>query len=286
MVYDIDGNETSIFDVGGSQCSNAYNVFGVIITAAWFDEITISKYRSESANTNYYVVEIPQTRPNGNKQYPFVYVPNGANGGTMSTLTMMQNSSFYFGMNGGYFDYTNRTYKPYGITIQNGVIITNDNSAFTNNYTLTIDSNGNLGYAERMSTGVTAQDVLNSGAVSALLGLVPLVVNSQASGVESSWWTSDDRIQRQIIGQKTNGDYVIITAEGRNFDNSTGFTVTEAQNLCLAMGLKFAMAVDGGGSTETVIDETQINTIYEGTSGRIVPTYIVFNGTDTFNVPS
>ena len=52
------------------------------------------------------------------------------------------------------------------------------------------------------------------------------------------------------------------------------------------MGLKFAFALDGGGSTETVIGETQINTIYEGTYGRKVPTYIIFNGTGIFNVPS
>jgi exopolysaccharide biosynthesis protein len=200
---------------------------------------------------------------------------------------MMQTYDFYFGMNGGYFDYSqNQTYKPYGITIENSQIIREDASYFATNYTLTIDDEGSLGYANTMASGVTAQDVLEDGSVSALCGLVPLVVNGSASGVESTWWTSTDRSQRQIIGQYANGDYCVITCEGRNFDNSQGFTVTEAQNLCLSMGLEFAMAVDGGGSTETVIGDEQLNVIYEGATGRIVPTYIVFNGTDAFGIPS
>lgn len=288
-IYGIDGTVVSpVYNKDGSILLVAYSISGTVIySASWEDEITVVKLRNESANTNYYVIRITQTRPNGEKQYPFVYVPNGADGGSMSTLTMMQNSGFYFGMNGGYFD-NNETgsKKPYGVTIEDSTLIREDISQFRNNYTLTIDVDGELGYLGTFNSGITAQDVINSGAVSAILGLVPLVVNGQASGVESSWWTSTERAQRQIIGQYSNGDYCIITCEGRNYDNSSGFTVTEAQNLCLSMGLDFAMMVDGGGSTETVIGTEQINTIYEGTTGRIVPTYIVFNGMDTFSVPN
>ena len=288
-VYDKNGNIlTNVYGKNGSALSSAYDKNGnVIYSVSWENEITVQKLRNTSANTNYYVVDIPQTRSNGDKQYPFVYCPNGNNGGTMSTLTMMQISGFYFGMNGGYFD-NNETgsKKPYGVTIQNSVLIRDDTLQFRNNYTLTIDDEGKLGYMDTFNSGITAQDVVNSGAVSAILGLIPLVVNGQASGVESSWWSSTERAQRQIIGQYSNGDYCIITCEGRNYDNSSGFTVTEAQNLCISMGLDFAMMVDGGGSTETVIGTEQINTIYEETQGRVVPTYIVFNGTDEFFVPN
>lgn len=284
-VYDIFGNElASIYDINGVSLDVAYDIEGNIVFSGedWYSEITVNKYRDNSASTNYYVINIPQTRPNGNKQYPFVFVPNGANGGTMSTLTMMHNYSFYMATNGGYFDYAqNHTNKPYGITIQNGAIIREDYTQFTNNYTLTIDDSGKLGYADKLSN-ITGQQLLENGAMSSILGLVPLVIDGDPSDVESSWWTSSDRIQRQIIGQYPNGDYCVITCEGRNFDNSQGFTVSEARTLCVNMGLDFAMAVDGGGSTETVVGEEQLNVIYEGTYGRIVPTYIVFNGTDTF----
>lgn len=292
MIYDAEGNQLyNCYDAEANMLLNAYDAEGTMIYSVgsrpWDEEITIEKLRDESASTNYYVVTVPQTRTDGSKQYPFVFVPNGNSGGTMSTLTMMQNYDFYMATNGGYFDLSqNHTYLPYGITIENSQIIREDGSYFSSNYTLTIDEDGELGYANPIASGVTAQSVLNSGAVSAIQGLVPLVINGQASTVESTIWTNTERAQRQIIGQKTNGDYVVITCEGRNFDNSSGFTVAEARTLCVNMGLKFAMMVDGGGSTETVIGDTQLNTIYEGTYGRIVPTYIVFNGTDTFGIPN
>lgn len=288
-VYDGAGSMlSSVYDGSGNELQYAYDGAGNIIYTSgpsWDDEITVEQLRNEAAATNYYVITIPQTRTDGSKQYPFVFVPNGSSGGTMSTLTMMRTYGFYFGMNGGYFDYAQTyTNRPYGITIENSTIIREDDSYFNSNYTLKIDENGKLGFAYPMDTGVTAQDVLESGAVSAICGLVPLVVEGQPANVPSPWWTSSDRAQRQIIGQKANGDYVIVTCEGRGFDNSQGFTVSEARSLCVSMGLDFAMAVDGGGSTETVIGDEQINTIYEGTTGRVVPTYIVFNGTDTFIV--
>lgn len=296
MIYAVDGTELfNAYDVNGASLNLAYDIDENIVFSVgerpWDEEITIEKLYNSSASTYYYVVTIPQTRSNGENQYPFVFVPNGDNGGTMSTLTMMQTYGFYMGMNAGYFDYSETgSYKPYGITIQNGVLIREDANTpswfQTNNYTLTIDANGKLGYAGTMASGLTSQELLNAGVVSAVLGLVPLVVDGVASGVESPQWTSTDRAQRQIIGQYSNGDYCIITAEGRNYDSSSGFTITEAQSLCLSMGLDFAMAVDGGGSTETVIGDMQLNKIYDGTYGRVVPTYIVFNGTDRFSVPN
>lgn len=296
MIYDAEGNQLfSCYDAEGNMLLNAYDAEGTMIFSVgsrpWDEEITIEKKYDASASTNYYVVTIPQTRTDGSKQYPFVFVPNGNSGGTMSTLTMMQNYDFYMATNGGYFDLSqNHTYLPYGITIQNGVLVREDLNTYEwfqqNNYTLTIDANGNLGYASTMASGLTAQELLNEGVVSAIMGLVPLVIDGSPSTVESPQWTSTERAQRQIIGQKPNGDYVVITCEGRNYDSSKGFTVSEARTLCVNMGLKFAMAVDGGGSTETVIGDTQLNSIYEGTTGRIVPTYIVFNGTDTFGIPN
>lgn len=291
MIYNYNGAAlNSAYTLSGTGLNQAYNIVGIKVFqsgASWLDEVTIEKLYNSSASTYYYVVTIPQTRTNGEKQYPFVFVPNGASGGTMSTLTMVQTYGFYMGMNAGYFDaFQTGSRSPYGITIENGVLIEEDSSYFTSNYTMTIDEDGQLGYAGTMDSGVTAQSVLNDGAISAILGLVPLVVNGVASGVESTWWSSTERAQRQIIGQYSNGDYCVITAEGRSYDSSSGFTVTEAQNLCLNMGLQFAMMLDGGGSTETVIDGEQLNTVYEGTTGRIVPTYIVFNGTDTFSVPN
>ena len=62
--------------------------------------------------------------------------------------------------------------------------------------------------------------------------------------------------------------------------------IAEAQTICQKIGLKFAYNLDGGGSTETILGKKQINTIYENQTGRKVPSFIVFNGTDEYFVPS
>lgn len=280
---------TSVYDYTGNKMSSAYARNGNVVFQArddWYAEITVEMLRDSATDTAYYVIRIPQIRADGTKQYPFVYAPNGTSGGTMSTYDMIQNTGFYMGINAGYFDkFQIGSLRPYGITIQDGEIIREDDSYFTGNYTLTIDSNGKLSYANTIASGVTAQNVLDAGAISAVLGLVPLVVNGAASGVDSTQWASTERAQRQAIGQYPTGDYCVITCEGRDYDNSPGFTVSELQALCLNMGLQYAHALDGGGSTETVIGDKQLNSVYEGTTGRIVPTYIVFNGTDTFSIP-
>ena len=83
---------------------------------------------------------------------------------------------------------------------------------------------------------------------------------------------------RQCIGQYQNGDYCVCTVDGtRNtFINENGMTYDELADLLISKGVKFAYALDGGGSAETVIGQRQINLIYEGTEGRAVPTVIYF----------
>ena len=286
-IYDVNGNMlTAVYDVDGNSLQTAYDVAGNLIFRAdnWEDEITIQKVYNATANTNYYLIRIPQTRANGEKQYPFIFAPNGSGAATMSTLTMMRTyDAFKLGMNAGFFDaFQQQTQRPFGITVQNTALVREDLTHDVNQYTLVIDSNGKLDYMDTLASGLTADDVLETGAVSACLGMVPLVIDGEPSDVESSQWTTTAEAQRQIIGQYSNGDYAIITAEGRDFDNSDGFTVAECRDLCVSLGLEFAMMLDGGGSTETVIGQNQINQIYEGTTGRIVPTYIVFNGTKYF----
>lgn len=291
-VYDADGNALqAVYDGYGVLLNTAYDAEGNLIFQSggipWVDEISVEKKRDTSANTNYYVIRIPQTRSDGTKQYPFVYAPNGSGAGTQSTLEMNLEKGFEMAINAGLF-YGEGTYSygtPLGLTIENGVLIAEYAKESNTLPPLTIDENGNLNYAEVPTDG---QTLINNGIVSAVNGFNPLVVNhvsvdESVYKLTTNWNTG---AQRQIIGQYDNGDYCIITGEGRNFDSSTGFTIPQAIAVCLSLGLKFAYNLDGGGSTETVIGDEQLNVIYEETTGRVVPTYIVFNGTDRFFIPS
>lgn len=231
----------------------------------------------ETGNANYTVLRINKLKTDGTYQYPFVYCPNGTEPSTMSTLDMNREKNFFVAINGGYGN--PQTNTPLGVVIENGVAIRSWVEGEGGQYAvakdfLTIDSNGDLGY----STEPNAQTLVSQGIISAVTAWTLLVLNYESTGATSQ----GQNAQRQIIGQFGNGDYAIITCEGRNYDHSDGWTFEEATAVCLKLGLKFAYALDGGGSVETCIGKKQINTIYERTTGRIVPTYIVFNGTTEF----
>lgn len=291
MIYDIESTMLNeAFGIEGSSLVQAYDVSGDVVFSSWEGEVTVEEKRNTTTGTTYYVTRIPQTRPNGQKQYPFVYSPNGTSGATQSTLEMNRQHQFKMAINAGVFDMTTSAYKPVGTIVQNGTVIQQGNSADmtafnANLLVLTINENGELYYA---GVNDSASTMISNGIVSAVHSFIPIVINSQNAGnyITNSYLENASDAQRQIFGQFPNGDYCVITCEGRGFKDSVGFTIPQAIQMCLDMGLKFAFNLDGGGSTETVIGDEQINTIYEGTYGRRVPTYIVFNGTDTFSVPN
>lgn len=287
MIYNKSGELLEIaYDASGNELSFAYDKDGNVIYNAdeqWNNEVSINKYRDNDTGTNYYVIRIPQTRMNGSKQFPFLYVPNGTGRATESTLEMNIRDRFYLAINAG----IGGTYPvedgvlPIGCLIQNGTLIQQGQSVYP---ILTIDDNGLLNYAAANTNGST---LISSGVVSAVVGFVPIIVDyvSVDPSVYEIMPHEEQQTQRQIIGQYSNGDYCIVTCEGKGFDNSSGWTIPQAITIMLSLGVRFAYNLDGGGSAETVVGDQQLNTIYEGTTGRIVPTYIVFNGTDRFFVP-
>lgn len=271
--------------------SEKYEMVQSVISAVNFSENALSTfiqntdidyaYDSETG-ANYTIIRVYKNRIDGTKQYPFVYAPNGVNSGTFTTYDLANGEGWLLAINAGIFDISNTT--PDGIVIQNGEVV-QDAPTYVHSLCqpLTIDSNGDLGSA---STSESASDMVSRGIVSAVVGFIPIIVNYDE--VPASEWNSvahyTENAQRQIIGQFGNGDYAIITCEGRAFNNSDGWTIAEAQSVCKKHGLKFAYNLDGGGSTETMLGKKHINTIYEGTTGRKVPTFIVFNGTAIFDV--
>lgn len=242
----------------------------------FLDNIDVDYGFDADTNANYTVIRVYQTKLDGTKQFPFVYAPNGAGAGSMSTYELVMKEGWLLAINGGVFNTS--TIKPDGVVIQNGVVVQSGaTTAHPNCKILTIDSSGNLGYA---AADADASTLVSQGIVSAVAGFMPIIVNYQA--VPSEEWNSvahyTQNAQRQIIGQFGNGDYAIVTCEGRSYQNSDGWTIAEAQTVCLRLGLKFAYNLDGGGSTETMLGKKHFNTIYERTTGRIVPTFLVFNG--------
>ena len=270
MLYDINGNV--VYNSASSDFS---------------DNFELDYEFDASTNANYTVFRIYQTKKDGTKQYPFVRVPNDkylSDYGRTNALTLANDEGWLLTINAGLG--MGASLPIDGIAIQNGVVIHDSPTTYhVGALPLTIDGDGMLGYTEADPSGAT---LISQGIVSAILGFCPIIVDyspvTPPTVEHVSHFTQN--AQRQILGQFGNGDYAIITCEGRNYDHSDGWTLAEAQTICQKIGLKFAYNLDGGGSTETVLGKKQLNTIYEGTSGRIVPSFIVFNGTDDYFIPN
>lgn len=259
------------------------------------DLISYECKRDSTTGACYYVVKIPQTDENGNKQYPFTTWPNCPNGGIESTLQMNRKRKFLVAQNGGgcYLPYdTAPTGLPIGPVIENGVVLWDPFKNWTPDpievpgRIMTIDGNGTLDY---VGTDVTAEEMVANGIVSCNYGFYPLIYNYRnfdeidegvANDMNSAAASQD--AQRKAFCQYENGDYLIIASEGRGNRGGGFFTIKHMQTVCRQYGVKFAWLTDGGGSVEVVIGDKQINNIYVGTYGRPIPTFIVFNGTTQF----
>lgn len=269
------------------------------IQSEWNNEsewYSVAYRRDEETGCYYSVIRIFQKLPNGDKQYPFVTWPNYPNGGTKSVIEMNRDAGYKYNIaiNAGVFQSpygagVTLTGVPVGTVIQNGVVLKQGSSNSDETWqrtilTMTINNNGELGYA---AFDADASQLASNGVVSAVTGFVPIILDFvKAETVDPTIPYISGRnvdTQAQVLGQYGNGDYAIITTAGRGDQGGGFFTAAQLQELCISYGLKFAFLLDGGGSTQTVIKQRQINTVYDNENGRKVPTYIVFKGTTTFD---
>lgn len=273
-IYDYHGNELQTHKEGSS----------------FFENMTIQYCRDNTANTNYSIITVFKKKIDGTYQYPFIReLPYGPE--YITAYTLAQREEWPLVINGGGWE---------GPGVQNGQVARDDEPwDIEGASVLTIDANGDLGFANNMWHQGSAQTLVNQGIVSAFYYFMPIIVNYE----DYDWQTALPDMpanktygnpnwvisQKQIIGQYENGDYCIITAEGRGFNNSNGFTIVQTQTLCKNLGLKFAFYMDGGGSTQTVLGKKRINHCFydnNGTTERALPGFIVFNGTNEFKIPN
>ena len=254
-----------------------YNINGKQLN---FNENMELDYAYDStSNVNYTVLRIFQTKRDGTKQYPFIRYP-----GRMSISDFVNSENWLVVINAGLGVSANQPID--GIAIENGIVKNDDPASYHSGaIPLTIDSNGALGTA---AADATATSLLSSGIISATCGFCPIIENYAASAsfpTVSNISHFTENAQRTIIGQFGNGDYALITCAGRNLDNSDGWTLAEAQVVCERIGLKFAYNLDGGKSTSMYLQKHPVYDFMAGTT-RIIPSFIVFNGTNTFNIPT
>lgn len=275
-----------------------YNVNGAILyndqKADFSDNMTLDYEYDAASGANYIILRVFQTKKDGSKQFPFVRSP-----GRMAATALAQSEDWQLIINAGLGVGDEQPID--GIVIENGVVKYDHPCSYhVGAQPLTIDADGNLGYAAADASAAAlvannndANTPNSQKIISAVCGFCPIVVDFAptvsfpAVDINGEGNHFAENAQRQIIGQFGNGDYAIISCEGRGYDNSDGWTLAEAQAICIKHGLKFAYNLDGGKSTATIVNKKLITSNYliYTENARRLPTFIVFNGTTTFAVP-
>ena len=247
----------------------------------------ISMEYGRTGGTSYYLIRIPRYTLSGKEILPKVALTAGDGGSPLSALNYARRENTVFVLNAGLFN--TGTLQPQGQTIVDGVSVTN--SPMTDDmgtaisdaecYPLCIDKNGGL--SSPYPRSVDTANMIADGVQYAVTGWGQLLDNFLQCGTDKfNEIVHAGKYIRQCIGQYENGDYMVCTVDmARNgaAQNDGGMTYAELANLLMARGVKYAYALDGGGSCETVIGNRQINPIYEGETGRKVPTVIRFDVT-------
>ncbi len=242
----------------------------------------------ERANgASYFLCRIPKYSVSGKRLSPKIALTSAdgaVNGKKVSALTFAERKKAVFTMNAGLFNVT--SVQPVGQTVIDGVSVTNtpmtdDNGTPISDaecYPLCIDADGVL--SAPYSRSVDTADMIADGVKYAVTGWGKLIDNFEKCDetVFNEIVHPGDYMQ-QCIGQYDNGDYCVLTvnkARNGQAENDIGMTYGEMADILIAKGVEFAYVLDGGGSAETVLGNRQINAIYEGDTGRAVPTVIYF----------
>lgn len=235
---------------------------------------------------SYVFVRIPKTTNDGKTLVPKVALTSAdgsISGSKTSSLTYARNNDTIFVVNAGLFNMT--TYEPVGQLIIDGVSLINEPMADDNGvpisatecYPLAIDKDWNLTTYPR---NVDTSEMLNDGVRYAVTAWGKLVDNFKIcqDDIDAEIVHNNKKYIRQSIGQFQNGDYCVCSVDMTrgNVENENGLYYEDLAQILIDKGVKFAYSLDGGGSTQTILGKRQLNPIYEGSTGRKVPTVITF----------
>lgn len=162
-------------------------------------------------------------------------------------------------------------YVSSGLQIVDGVAIQDFEDADYRREAVVMYRDGRM-RAARLSDGLSAQDYVDDGAVwSAGWGWLLVVdgVGQVPTGTLSTTVSA-----RTVVGQRANGDMVVIQVEGKT--GAYGVTGSDLVSLCLSEGLYFAMNLDGGGSTQCWWSEAY-SMPSSDTTERTLAGYLVVN---------
>lgn len=231
--------------------------YAILVNKSIFrNEVNYKRLRVE--HTNSFIVEISKENKYGNKNKLKIGIANDNKGNNHfeSTMSFARRHNATLCTNAGIFN-GEAPFQIWGACIIDSEIVINnpvpDNDPGLNY--LTIDNNGHFGYE---SFETTAEQMIQKGIKNAVAGLFPIIVDGVAVSHEYQW--VDGKLPRQIVCENEDGSQFIFACEGRLLNNE-GLLFEDIQNYLFDNypNIKFAMAMDGGGSLSVNVCKQKLN---------------------------
>ena len=231
--------------------------YAILVNKSIFrNEVNYKRLRVE--HTNSFIVEISKENKYGNKNKLKIGIANDNKGNNHfeSTMSFARRHNTTLCTNAGIFN-GEAPFQIWGACIIDGEIVINnpvpDNDPGLNY--LTIDNNGHFGYE---SFETTAEQMIQKGIKNAVAGFFPIIVDGVAVSHEYQW--VDGKAPRQIVCENEDGSQFIFACEGRLLNNE-GLLFEDIQNYLFDNypNIKFAMAMDGGGSLSVNVCKQKLN---------------------------
>ena len=249
-------------------------------------EVTCTKHYDETAETTYYITEIPYDNEYTGHNIMKVGLANDDD----TCTTLEKPSSFALRhespvvINAGMMDLRDED-RAYGIVIKDGVLLNNYYfPTDSHNYyrdLLCIKEDGSMKFVRDLN--INPQTLINEGYKDVILGWYGLLQDGEY--VDYSGFSETDADPRQVICRKENGDYVILTCDGRT-DENKGLSIADVLRILEDYDVNFIFVLDGGGSTGTIFKGIKENKNLDnyGLSERAVATmlYVTSKGSEIY----
>jgi exopolysaccharide biosynthesis protein len=175
--------------------------------------------------------------------------------------------NWVLGTNGSYFYYDGGYPALAGVFIKNGSVV---QGSTANGDEMCLKSDGTL---FTPAAGTSASDLIAMGVIQSWgTALPPIITNGAGQSNGSSDYT--DTYPRTVYAMVGPCEYYIITAGSGSYKN--GISLEEAQNILLAKGCTYARALDGGGSSSLVFENTLVNVPAASGKERAVADFVYF----------
>lgn len=119
----------------------------------------------------------------------------------------------------------------------------------------------------------TEKDIMDLNPQQGLSFIPILIENGKKVELPSKWANTVQ--PRTIIGQYENGNIILIVVDGRQGDYSIGITLERLQEKLIAIGIKSAYNLDGGGSTAMYFKGKILNKPSDGRERPVANNFIV-----------